>query len=229
MAAAIGRVNRLAGYTVPTMRGDEVTATRCAANARAPVVRAFEEDLCCAFANTRYWRGRAAPVETLADGRAVLDWCETHGGWTRRDAQRVAGTTTGETLLAGALEVRETLFTLFAAVAADLRVPAREEARLVVLIGAAPPRGPPARLAGGHGWTVAIGYDAVPTLLAPVLWSAADLLTRSGMRRIRACGNPECRWLFLDRSKSGTRRWCDMGACGNRAKAERHYRKMRDR
>jgi hypothetical protein len=36
-------------------------------------------------------------------------------------------------------------------------------------------------------------------------------------------------WLFVDASKNGTRRWCDMTAFGNRAKARRHYLKSRQR
>ena len=34
-------------------------------------------------------------------------------------------------------------------------------------------------------------------------------------------------WVFVDRSKAGTRRWCDMNACGNRANAHRHYARSR--
>jgi predicted RNA-binding Zn ribbon-like protein len=51
--------------------------------------------------------------------------------------------------------------------------------------------------------------------------SAADLMTSDDADRIRACDNPECRWLFLDTSKNHTRRWCDMKLCGNRMKARR--------
>jgi predicted RNA-binding Zn ribbon-like protein len=51
--------------------------------------------------------------------------------------------------------------------------------------------------------------------------SAADLMLSDAARRVRACDNPECRWLFLDTSKNGTRRWCDMKVCGNRMKARR--------
>jgi predicted RNA-binding Zn ribbon-like protein len=57
------------------------------------------------------------------------------------------------------------------------------------------------------------------------LWmlSAATerLLLSEDMERVRACENIECRWLFLDNSKSHTRRWCDMKLCGNRLKARR--------
>jgi predicted RNA-binding Zn ribbon-like protein len=35
--------------------------------------------------------------------------------------------------------------------------------------------------------------------------------------------NDQCGWLFMDDSKNGSRRWCSMQSCGNRAKAHRHY------
>jgi predicted RNA-binding Zn ribbon-like protein len=37
-------------------------------------------------------------------------------------------------------------------------------------------------------------------------------------RRVKACPGPECAWVFIDRSRNGSRRWCDMAGCGNRAK-----------
>jgi predicted RNA-binding Zn ribbon-like protein len=51
--------------------------------------------------------------------------------------------------------------------------------------------------------------------------AASDLMTGEAMRMVRACGNTECRWLFLDTSKNHSRRWCDMKLCGNRMKARR--------
>jgi predicted RNA-binding Zn ribbon-like protein len=52
--------------------------------------------------------------------------------------------------------------------------------------------------------------------------AASDLLVSSDAERIKDCGDPTCRWLFLDTSKNHTRRWCDMKTCGNRMKARRH-------
>lgn len=52
--------------------------------------------------------------------------------------------------------------------------------------------------------------------------SALSLLAHPIRERIRICGN--CAWLFLDRSRNGSRVWCDMAVCGNRQKAKRHYR-----
>ena len=40
--------------------------------------------------------------------------------------------------------------------------------------------------------------------------------------RLRACGNRRCGWLFVDRSASSRRRWCDPKACGNRMKVRRY-------
>jgi predicted RNA-binding Zn ribbon-like protein len=47
--------------------------------------------------------------------------------------------------------------------------------------------------------------------------------------RVRECANNRCLWLFLDDSKNGTRRWCSMQACGNRAKAYRHYLRQKEK
>jgi predicted RNA-binding Zn ribbon-like protein len=44
--------------------------------------------------------------------------------------------------------------------------------------------------------------------------------------RVRPCANPDCPFWFLDTTRSGTRRWCSMTACGNRLKARRHYRRQ---
>ncbi len=43
--------------------------------------------------------------------------------------------------------------------------------------------------------------------------------------RLRQCDGQNCGWLFLDRSKAGRRRWCDMATCGNAAKSQRHQRR----
>ncbi|NJQ01632.1 CGNR zinc finger domain-containing protein [Streptomyces zingiberis] len=61
-------------------------------------------------------------------------------------------------------------------------------------------------------------------------WAAvADFLRLVADRpdRIRACGNDECVLHFYDVSKNGTRRWCSMSGCGNRAKARRHHARHR--
>ncbi|MFG2373660.1 CGNR zinc finger domain-containing protein [Streptomyces sp. NPDC048504] len=60
----------------------------------------------------------------------------------------------------------------------------------------------------GPGWLAARSY-------LELLSTAPD--------RIRHCAHEACVLRFFDTSRNGTRRWCSMAACGNRAKASRHY------
>lgn len=63
-------------------------------------------------------------------------------------------------------------------------------------------------------------------------WTAARdylELLRSAPDRIRKCASETCILHFHDTSRNGTRRWCSMAACGNRAKASRHYARTRER
>jgi predicted RNA-binding Zn ribbon-like protein len=71
-----------------------------------------------------------------------------------------------------------------------------------------------------------------PTLLAAPLWAVADaahLLLRSGddLRHLKRCAG--CPWLFLDRSRNGSRRWCAMGDCGTHEKIRRYVTKRAQR
>jgi predicted RNA-binding Zn ribbon-like protein len=71
---------------------------------------------------------------------------------------------------------------------------------------------------------VTIG-DAFAGLTVPVVDSAAEGLVRGELARVRRCSDPRCPRVFLDTTKNGRRRWCDMATCGNRAKAARHRKR----
>ena len=68
-----------------------------------------------------------------------------------------------------------------------------------------------------------IGAQPGQLLLDRVAEAAVDLLTRVDLAALRACppGEGGCGWLFLDRSRARSRRWCVMEDCGARAKARR--------
>ena len=36
--------------------------------------------------------------------------------------------------------------------------------------------------------------------------------------RLKMCANPDCHWVFYDRSRNQQGNWCDMAVCGNRLK-----------
>ena len=69
--------------------------------------------------------------------------------------------------------------------------------------------------------------DAFAGLMIPIVESAADSLVSDELARVRRCADARCHRVFLDGTKNGLRRWCDMGVCGNRAKAARHRAKER--
>lgn len=198
------------------------------------LVSAFPEDLCLNFANTRQWRGTDSPVETLHDCAELLRWIETAGGlgaetiqsvyeWTDAHPKRAAR------MFSKAIELREAIFRVFRAVAEGAPVAGADLGALRTAVAEAPARSRLDAAGGVYAWRTPQLQPEVPDLLAPVLWSAGDLLLRAGQRRVRRCDNPECLWLFIDESRMGTRRWCDMTSCGNRAKARRHYDKVRQR
>jgi predicted RNA-binding Zn ribbon-like protein len=79
------------------------------------------------------------------------------------------------------------------------------------------PAGPAARLVVG----------TVPGLLIPdrLAHAAVELLCQvdPGLGQLRVCpiADGGCGWLFFDRSRNGTRRWCAMADCGTQAKVRR--------
>lgn len=50
---------------------------------------------------------------------------------------------------------------------------------------------------------------------------ASTLLTCGELSRLKVCATPDCDWIFLDTSKNGRRRWCQMTVCGAREKTRR--------
>ena len=118
------------------------------------------------------------------------------------------------------IEVREAMHFLFLSVAAGDAPPGDALETLNVYLAEARAA---QTLAWGRG-QLAWHWRPSTSLLAPlypIVLAAADLLTSPELGYVRECSAETCRWLFLDRSKNHSRRWCDMKVCGNRAKAQR--------
>jgi predicted RNA-binding Zn ribbon-like protein len=186
------------------------------------VIPAPVDDLCLAFANTRYWRGRATPTEELNGPDDLLAWAANA---ERLPPDMLLRFAVSATMFQQAIDLREAIHRCFTATASGGAPDEADMAALNAALAAAPAR---QRVRLG-GWEVGTPAPATAALLAPVLWSAADLLVGGQLDRVRRCVNPECGWLFFDNSKSGNRRWCSMSACGNRAKAHRHYARQKSK
>jgi predicted RNA-binding Zn ribbon-like protein len=66
------------------------------------------------------------------------------------------------------------------------------------------------------------GWDGIADDLLP-----ATLELATDRTLLRRCGNPHCRWLFVDRSRQGSRIWCEASVCGNRVRVGRHRSRPR--
>jgi predicted RNA-binding Zn ribbon-like protein len=187
---------------------------------------------CLDLANTLDSRRTAAPRELLTSYDDLLSWGRQAGTVTAREvavlaAHARARPARAARILAWVRSVREAIFAIFSAVArkavpSDHCVAALNEALADVL---------PARhlRRRGRAWAWAWPVAQPPDLdrvIWPALVSAAELLTSEDRLRVRECAGEGCAWLFLDRSRSQTRRWCDMTVCGNRSKVRRHRARL---
>jgi predicted RNA-binding Zn ribbon-like protein len=77
--------------------------------------------------------------------------------------------------------------------------------------------------AGSSGARLSVGTR--PELLIPdrLADAVVDLVRHADLSRLHSCPLPDggCGWLFLDRSRNGSRRWCSMDDCGTVAKSRR--------
>jgi predicted RNA-binding Zn ribbon-like protein len=69
--------------------------------------------------------------------------------------------------------------------------------------------------------------DKLDQARATIAGTLADFVASGPVHRLRICANDGCREVFIDRSPTGRRRWCDMRTCGNQAKVARHRARRR--
>ena len=175
--------------------------------------------------NTLDWRFRDnTPEELMTDYDDLVCFAEQSGLLNQAQARRLIRNTsesTAASVVARARGLREAAAQILYATLDGDDPPASAVAQLESCFKAARKS---QRL---HLARAKLAWELPSTASLPELplWllslSAAELMTSDDMDRVRACGNPECRWLFLDTSKNHTRRWCDMKICGNRIKARR--------
>jgi predicted RNA-binding Zn ribbon-like protein len=131
-------------------------------------------------------------------------------------------------VLSRAVSTREALHRVLASLMRGRVPPARDLAALNAELAAV--RGQERLVPGRNGlqWRPAGTGSRLDSVLWPVWRAAAALLTSGDGSRLRECGGEGCGWLFLDRSRNHSRRWCTMEDCGNVSKVRR-FRKRRRR
>ena len=192
---------------------------------------------CLDYINTVEPRTGPVAREWLTGYPDLVEWAR-HGDLldgTTADAllhAAMAQPAAAETAFRGAIDLREALFRVFAAIA-DGTAPA--DADLEVLrraFAAATRHGRLVPHADRFDWTwdAAASADLLDRPWWPVVASALELLTHGPLDRIKQCPVDEgCSWLFLDATKNRSRRWCSMDDCGTTQKIRRYVTARRTR
>ena len=69
-----------------------------------------------------------------------------------------------------------------------------------------------------------------PWTLSRIAASFGEMLELHRADRLKYCQNEGCKWIFYDRTKGNTRRWCNDRTCGNRDRVRRaRARSKKDR
>src|SRR5512133_629471 len=210
--------------------------------ARAPTETEYRYELsggrtCLDFVNTVSGDRAGRPAERMASYADLVAWSRQAGVVDDAHARRLVAEARRRPADAaaaydGAIALRESLYRIFTGLAAGGAAPADDLARLSDHLARALVH---RRLVPGGPACCALAWDDPEGALDAPLWrvaaSAAELLTSAtDLARVRVCGmhdTHECSWVFMDHTRARTRRWCSMKECGNKAKARRHYERVK--
>jgi predicted RNA-binding Zn ribbon-like protein len=174
-------------------------------------------------------RGRGERRDHLTDPPALLTWALRAGLVDHGEARAVADSwerdpAAGPATLAAVREGREVLHrALLAAIGVEPPDPGgleRLRERWVAALGRARLAPDPGRATAAR---LVVGTEPATMIADRAAVGAVELLRGPDLARLRRCP-PEaggCGWLFLDRSRNGSRRWCRMADCGTTVKARR--------
>ncbi len=187
--------------------------------------------LCLDFANTAQWHASENPHEKLRSYQDFVDWSRKEGLLSEADAQKLMEKAANDPIasanaLKRAIELREAIYSILSSVAAskfpkkgDLEILNRNLAKTMAHSRIIPTQ-------SGYICDINGNKEELDWMLKPIVRSTAELLTSNELDRVKVCADDRgCGWLFLDKSRNRSRRWCDMKDCGNRAKAKRFYQR----
>jgi predicted RNA-binding Zn ribbon-like protein len=193
------------------------------------------DELCLDFINTL--DNRPVPErrrELLGSYEDLADWAVQAGAInaTLRAAltrQAKVHPAKARAVVCRAIDLRETLYRIVAGRLTRRRLADADRRALNVALGQALSHLQLRATRKGFRLDWAEEPVSLEAILWPIAGSAGQLLTSGDLGRVRQCGGKTCRWMFVDRSKNHSRRWCDMKVCGNRTKAQKFYQRTKRR
>lgn len=185
--------------------------------------------LCLDFINTVHDRTVDDVRDYLNSYADVLLWCRKTGALSPGEIEELnempsSATKGADAALDRVKEGREILYLIFRSVVRKEQISDAAAAFNRLLRHAMAHE--ELKFDGGHeplpGWQGGPNPDKP---LFAVVRSARDLLLSGELHRVKEC--KACGWLFFDKSKNNSRRWCDMQTCGSAVKARRYYRRKK--
>lgn len=180
-----------------------------------------EAELFLDFANTVELNG-GVPRDHVPDASSLRGWLRERGLVSARTAVPTVATE-----LSGFHDLRALVREMTARQAGGRPPTARQVQRLNRVLREGVHHHELRYDAGGGRFTVGQVGGELAQARAAIAGSLAHYLADHDVHRLRVCANDGCRWLFVDASPTGRRRWCDMRVCGNRAKVARHRARQR--
>jgi len=186
-------------------------------------------ELCLDFADTVDWRTSKHSKDGLVGYGDLVIWSHKRGVIDQFEANRLMEIARTDKRAVGivlnqAKILREAMYRIFSAAAHGKRANPDDVSILNTYLGRAMAKMEVQMTEYGYrlGWCT---EELTDKMLYPIAKSAADLLTSEYLTRVRECANEEegCGSMFLDYSKSHSRRWCSMKSCGNKAKSRTYY------
>src|SRR5437016_2414473 len=177
------------------------------------------------FANTVHSHGMVDPCDDLKTAADLVEWAAQAGLLRDREARQVGRARDDEVRFRRAVALRELLYEIFSRAAQGKR-PRREALQALQGLYRNATRHAEFQVEANHYRLTWSAIDPLERVSQEIIRSAADLLTSEALTRVRQCSGETCSWLFVDSSRNGVRRWCEMQACGNRAKVRRFRRNL---
>ena len=200
---------------------------------REPMAEPAEtEELFVAFANTlSHTRGMAH--DEIPDAEALLHWLRAHDllssrGRATEGARLRRHPDEGERRLERFTHLRGLLHDTAAAISLDGRAEPEQLTELNHILRHGLHYHQLRIGPDGNRYEVSQVGDRLDQARAAIASSFAHFVADDAPDRLRVCANDGCREVFVDRSPSGKRRWCDMRTCGNQAKVARHRARARE-
>jgi predicted RNA-binding Zn ribbon-like protein len=183
------------------------------------------------FANTAEFHASDHPSEMLGTYTDLISW-SAEAGLLTRDEQQVMLTKakkdpkSASNAYLKALEFREVIYRILSAIAGgknpeqdDLLIFNRTLVDALKNTQISPNE-------SGFQWNWQNREASFESMLWPLARESANLITSQEIERVGECADDRgCGYLFIDNSRNHSRRWCNMDSCGNRAKAQRHYKR----